>query len=369
MKSLYAIITLLMFFVIASSNQAFADEKITLHYDKPQKVSASRTTYYDLSQISLQITDVQVLPMDDTPGYAVDDADLVKITIVVTNNGSGNFVVLDKMFDLWIMGPSKKNHKDLDVIDNYETTYDDQLEVIYEKMNSRELFNECDQTIEGIENGKSISFTLCYDILKSRSKGVDLDGPKKYLLVMMDNQQSTSCPNCKKITLESNTQTMPSWTSKLLEWKKRNLISEHEVNTAINHLKKNNLLYKESHNLLTLKNKEFARYQKILSEAYSKNLFVSTIQMIESKPQDSFTGMFCKKQNNVITLDADYTNNNKTYDVIFFRLTVFDDSGAAIEGMSKIVNVAPKSFRHLSTSVPSVNNPMYCAIEVDFKFP
>ena len=53
-------------------------------------------------------------------------------------------------------------------------------------MNSRELYNECDQTIEGIKTGETLIFTLCYDVLKSRNHGeVNLDGPKKYLLVMM----------------------------------------------------------------------------------------------------------------------------------------------------------------------------------------
>jgi hypothetical protein len=117
------------------------------------------------------------------------------------------------------------------------------------------------------------------------------------------------------------------------------------------------------------KNKELASYQHALSRAYNDNLFVSAIQMIESKGSDGFTGMICKKQNNVITLDADYTSDDVEYKVIFFRLRVFDGSGnVEIDGLSKIVNVAPKSFRHLSISAPAVQNPSYCTVDVDSKF-
>ena len=264
------------------------------------------------------------------------------------------------------------------MIDNFDTTYDDQFEVIYEKMNSRELFNECDQTIDGVETGESMSFTLCYDILKTRSDGgVDLDGSKKYSLVMMDNQQATSCPNCKKILLTKNsepkTRIMPAWISKLFDWEKRRLISEQEVQNALDYLSRNGVPVssdKKSADRLALKNEEFAKYQNRLSKAYSENLFVSAIQMLEYKPADRFSGIVCKIQNDVITLDADYTNGIMEYGVVFFRLKVFDTSGNLItDGLSKIVDVAPKSFRHLAISAPAVQDPHYCTVEVDSKFP
>jgi hypothetical protein len=316
--------------------------------------------------------------MDDTPRYEYDNADLVKITIIVTNKGSESFVVLDKMFELWIMEPNKKDSKEFSLVDNYDTTYDDEFEVRYEEMNSRELYNECDQTIEGIDTGESLNFTLCYDILRLHNKGaVDLQGSKRYVLVMMDNQQSTSCPNCKKIMLTkesgSQMQIMPKWVLKLVDWKNRFLISEEEFQKAMEYLASRGIIDMDSEKSLgglAAKNKELANYQHILSSAYNKNLFVSAIQMLEARDSADFTGMICKKQNNVITLDADYTNENTEYEVIFFRLKVFDSSGnVAIDGLSKIVDVAPKSFRHVSVSAPAVQDPNYCTISVDSRFP
>jgi hypothetical protein len=359
-------------------NQIHAtNEKISLQYDMPHKTSTAGMIYYNLTKVELKITNIQILSMDDTPDYEADNADLVKITISVTNNGLERFMVLDKMFELWITESSKKDPEKVHVIDNYDTSYDDQLEVTYEKMNSRELYNECDQTIDSIKTGESLSFTLCYDILKSRNAGgVILDGPKKYLLIMMDNQQSTSCPNCKKIVLTKDsgppTQIMPKWVSKLLDWNEKHLISKEEFQRALDYLVSMGIIRNESRKSpddLTRKNNELAEYQDTLSNAYNKNLFVSAIHMLESKHPNEFTGVICKKQNSIITLDADYTNDNVQYDVVFFRLKVFDESGnKAAEGLSKIVDVAPKSFRHLSISVPAIQNPSYCTVNVDSKF-
>lgn len=370
--------TLLFLIAVGSSHaQATSDEKITFHYEKQDEMSVSRMRY-DLSKIDLTITNIQVLSMDDTPRYKLDDADLVKITVSVTNNGHEHFVLLDKMFELWIMSPSKSDPASLEHVDSYDTTYDDEFEVMYEEMNSRELFNECDQTIKSAASGKQIEFTLCYNILKVRNEGgVKMDGQKKYMLVMMDNQQAGSCPNCKKIMLtddEPKRTAMPMWIQRLFEWKDKGLISETELRNSLNYLARFNAFIgadpkDESDIFLSLKNKELAKYQDVLAKAYSRNVFVSAIGMFESKHSDGFTGIICKRQNDVVTLDADYTNEDIRYGTIFFRLKIYDNSGnVTAEGLSKIVDVAPKSYRHVSVSTPSVHNIRYCEVRVDSKF-
>lgn len=372
------VLAVVILFTLVGANHAYAtNERISLQYDKPYKTSTAGVMYYDLSKIGLKITNVHILIVDDTPSYETDDASLVKITINVINNGLDHFVVQDKMFELWVLEKNKNDMDGLDVVDNYDTTYDDEFEVRYEKMNSRELYNECDQTIENIDINESLDFTLCYDILKSRNKGeVNLDDSRKYVLVMMDNSQSTSCPNCKKITLQNDpeprTQIMPKWVSKLIDWKSRHLISEGEFQQSFGYLIDKGIIkadYGKPAYSIAEKWMELAAYEHILSKAYGRNLFVSAIQIVESKDSDGFTGIICKKQNNIITLDADYTNDDAKYKVVFFRLKVFDDSGSvAIDGLSKIVNVAPKSFRHVSISVPAVQNPSHCTVGVDAKF-
>ncbi len=373
-------VTLLLCFIVTGVGQAHAssDEKITLHYEKPYKTSTNRM-YYDLSKIDLGITNVQVLSMDDTPGYTLDDADLVKITVSVTDNGDGHFALLDKMFELWIMKPTKADPQILEPINNYDTRYDDELEVIYEKMNSRELFEECDQTIKTTKPRESLNLTLCYNILKvGNDGGIKIGGQKKYMLVMMDNQQASSCPNCKKIMLtkyfEPDRENFPLWAQRLFDWKEKHLISEMDLQNSLNYLAEIGMSVRSeisagSDFSLAMKNKELAKYQEILSTAYSRNLFVSAIEIFETKYSDEFTGAICKKQNNIITLEADYTNDEARYDTIFFRLKIYDSLGnTSAEGLSKLVDVAPKTFRHVSVSTPSVHNTKYCEISVDSKF-
>lgn len=377
MKSFYAVVAVALFLAGAHSQaHAVSGEDISVHYEKQQNASVGRT-YYDLANIDLKITNVQILSMDDTPEYKLDDADMVKVTISVTNNSSEHFVLLDKMFELWIMKGSGSEPTHLEHVDSYDTTYDDEFEVIYEKMNSRELFNECDQTIESLTSGRTAEFTLCYNILKVRNDGgIKMDGQKKYMLVMMDNQQAGSCPNCKKVSLidyESDKEDRPEWIQRLYEWKDTGLISEKDLQNSLRYLASLGIIKEhriESGLSLASKNRELARYQEALAEAYSRNLFVSSIGLFESKYPDRFTGVICKSQNGVITLDADYTNEDAGYGVIFFRLKLYNEYGdVSAEGLSKVVNVHPKSYRHVSVSTPSVQNIRYCEVSVDSKFP
>lgn len=372
----FAILPILFVIGMFSCQALAASGDLTVHYEKQQKTSTIRD-YHDLSSIDLAVTNILVLPMDDTPKYNQDDADLIKVTVRVTSNSSDYFVLQDKMFELWIMKPSKSDSSVLEAVDTFDTTYDDEFAVIYEKMNSRELFNECDQTIKSLLLGKPLEFTLCYNILKIRNDGgIKMDDQKKYVLVMMDNQQTGSCPNCKKILLPiPDQEPSPDWIGRLFEWKNQGLISEKDLQNSLNYLASVGISTSvqktdESDFALALKNKEFARYQNSLAEAYGRNLFVSSIKMFQSVHEDKFTGVVCKKQNNIITLDADYTNEDARYGTIFFRLKVYDDFGNPYaEGLAKIVDVAPKSFRHLSVSTPSIQNASYCEVRVDSKFP
>jgi len=153
------------------------------------QADASRTTYYDLNLIDLEVVDTQLLSMDDTPGYYFDDADLLKVTVNVQNDGLDYFVVQDKMFKIWVMEPdilkSTPENEVLEIVDNYSTSYDDELEVRYDDLPSRELFEECDYTNDRIMIGQSKVFTLCYDVLRIwQNEPLILDGNKKYFLMM-----------------------------------------------------------------------------------------------------------------------------------------------------------------------------------------
>jgi len=343
-------------------------------------------SYYDLNMIDLQVMDLQVLSMDDTPGYYLDNSDLVKITINVTNNGLDYFVVRDKLFKILVMEPNlvynNQKNDGFEIVDNYSTTYDDELDVRYDNLISRELFNECDYTNDRVRNGESKIFTVCYDILRIWNNEVlNLDGTKKYYLVMTDNSRTLSCPNCKKILLSttldpSQKYHTPSWVQNIFEWHQQGIISDQEYQNAIAYLVERGIITddtskKEIQLLSTLaeKNMQLKEHQARLSLAQQTNLYVSSINFYESKYSDEFSGVLCKKQNNIVTLSGDYTNNSIYYDVLFFKLLLFDDLGDVVAiGLSKMVDVASKEFRHFSVSTPYEGKIDHCLVMVDSKF-
>ena len=54
----------------------------------------------------------------------------------------------------------------LELVDNYYTSYNDGLEVKYDNLQSRELFEECEWINTRIRIDVSYVFTVCYDILR-----------------------------------------------------------------------------------------------------------------------------------------------------------------------------------------------------------
>ena len=356
----------------------------------PSQAQSFRPVYYDLDLIDLKVVDVQMLLMNDTPGYYLDDADLLKVTVNVTNSNLDYFLVQDKMFKIWVMEPdilkSTPEKEVLEMIDNYNTSYDAELEVRYDDLPSRELFEECDYTNDRIQIGQSKVFTLCYDVLRIwQNEILTLDGKKKYFLAMMDNYKSTSCPNCKKIVLSEpktnfkNDETSPKWIQNIFDWYEQGIISQKELQNSINYLASKEIFLEQSSNssssllpnTLEEKNHQLKVHQTQLSRSSNGNLNVSHQKFYETKySSDDFTGLLCKQQNNIVTLVGDYTNNEDIfYDSIFFKLLVFDDFGNVVTtGISKTVDVAPKDFRHFSVSAMHKGDLNYCLVLVDSKF-
>ncbi|WP_316504870.1 hypothetical protein [Nitrosopumilus sp.] len=362
-----------------------------------QQSQAFGTTHHNLDLIDLEIIDIQTLFVNDTPGYYLDDADLLKVTVNVTNNNLDYFLVQDKMFRIWVMEPdilkSTPENEVLEMVDNYETSYDSELEVNYDDLPSDEMFEECDFTNDRVMVGHSKVFTLCYEILRIwQNEALILDGKKKYFLTMMDNDRATSCPNCKKIdlsdfktNLETDDEIHPRWIQKIFDWHEQGIISQKEFQTFIDYLVSKKIIsgkfsnddsfgIPSSNNTLEEKNRQLKDHQTQLSKLNNNNLYVSHQKFYESKHlSDNFTGLVCKQQNNVVTLSGDYTNNNDdnaiSYDSIFFKLLVFDSENVVATGISKIVDVASKEFRHFSVSAVHRNDLTHCLVLVDSKFP
>ena len=338
----------------------------------------------DMNLVDLKIVDLQVLSMDDTPWEYLDDADLVKITINVTNNGLDYLLLDNKMLKLWAMEPdyrkSSSEGEVLELVDNYSPIYDDELAVIYENLDSRELFEECDHIHESVKIGQSKVFTICFNVLRIwHNEVLTIDGQKKYYIVMMDNQYASSCPNCKKVPLSeisvpSAKYSTPRWVQNLFEWHKQGIVSDQEFENSIQYLVTRGIISKENEKIqsttMNEKNLQLKEHQARLSLAQQTNLYVSAMSFYESKYSYDFSGVLCKKQNNIVTLSGDYTNDDAYYDAVFFKLLVIDERDNVVStGLSKIVDVSSNEFRHFEVSTPYAGKINSCFVKIDSRFP
>lgn len=167
---------------------------------------------------------------------------------------------------------------------------------------------------------------------------------------------------------------VPDWIQNILEWHKQGLISDQEYQNSIEYLIETGIITedafkKEIQIMLAEKNRQLKDHQANLLLAQQTNLYVSSMKFYESKYNDEFSGVLCKKQNNIVTLSGDYTNEGIYYYTVFFKLILFDEFGNVVaSGLSKIVDVTSKDFRNFSVSTPYKGNIDQCLVMVDSKF-
>jgi hypothetical protein len=167
---------------------------------------------------------------------------------------------------------------------------------------------------------------------------------------------------------------VPDWIQNILEWYKQGLISDQEYQNSIEYLIETGIITKDAFKkeiqiMLAEKNMQLKDHQAKLLFAQQTNLYVSSMKFYESKYNDEFSGVLCKKQNNIVTLSGDYTNDGIYYYTVFFKLILFDEFGNVVaSGLSKIVDVTSKDFRNFSVSTPYKGNIDQCLVMVDSKF-
>ncbi len=167
---------------------------------------------------------------------------------------------------------------------------------------------------------------------------------------------------------------VPDWIQNILEWHKQGLISDQEYQNSIEYLVEMGIITedafkKEIQIMLAEKNRQLKVHQANLLLAQQTNLYVSSMKFYESKYNDEFSGVLCKKQNNIVTLSGDYTNDGIYYYTVFFKLILFDEfRNVVANGLSKIEDVTSKDFRNFSVSAPYKGNIDQCLVMVDSKF-
>ena len=202
---------------------------------------------FNVDLIDLEILQVKVIPVDnDTPDYPLDDADLVKIKLQVTNTGVEYFILKDWMFKMEVIDPKyvdsgitpvNRNY----ILDNFENTYTEALEIRYEDFFLIEVFEDCEWISDLIQINKSKTYNICFDILRKwHNEVLDINSNKNYFLTFMNNQFMTSCPNCKTILLTTSDPIhkylTPNWIQNIFEWHKQGIISEAEYQNSIEYL-------------------------------------------------------------------------------------------------------------------------------------
>ena len=129
---------------------------------------------------------------------------------------------------------------------------------------------ECELLNHSLRVNQTQTISVCFDVKQKWSnESLDLNGPKSYYLVMMDNKFTTSCPNCKYVLLneyynnhitesEISGYNIPedllSWLDMLVVWRENSIISDQEFSNAIEFLIKRGIIEKKGkrkqHNFL-----------------------------------------------------------------------------------------------------------------------
>jgi hypothetical protein len=228
-------------------------------------VSSHRTTYHDLSELDFDVIEVQKFFMPkwiDEPG---DFSDILQVRFNVTNNGLEHFVVYKNMFQIDVVDPReqyqefRKTNQD-HVVDNYYPQYIEDFKLRFQDIALPQSLFECELLNHSLRVNQTRTLSVCFDVKQKWSnQSLDLNGPKSYHLVMMDNKFTTSCPNCKSALLneyynnpidelEISDYNIPQdlllWLDTLVIWLENSIISDQEFSNAIEFLTKRGIIEK-----------------------------------------------------------------------------------------------------------------------------
>jgi len=169
--------------------------------------SGLRPMFHDLSKLDFEVLDVQkffIPKWIDEPG---DFSDILQVKFNVTNNGLENFVIYKKMFQIDVIDPREQYQKfpitkqDY-MVDNYYPEYIEDFKLRFQDITIPQSLFECELLNHSLKIDQTRTLSVCFDVKQKWSNyPLDLNGPRLYYVVMMDNKFKTSCPNCKFVLL------------------------------------------------------------------------------------------------------------------------------------------------------------------------
>lgn len=209
---------------------------------EPSAVGSTRSIHHDLSKIDFQVLEVKKFFIPKWINEPGDYSDILQIKFNVTNNGLENFVIYKDMFQIEVIDP-REEHREVrrtnqdNLVDSYYPQYIEDFKLRFQDIALPQSLFECELLNDSLRNNQTKALSVCFDVKQKWSnQPLDLNGPRQYYLVMMDNKFVSSCPNCKSVFLNdyySESEKLPSnfktWFFNLKNWYKASLISNQEV--------------------------------------------------------------------------------------------------------------------------------------------
>jgi len=254
--------------------------------DKPE--SSHRTTYHDLSKLDFETLEVKKFFIPKWINEPGDYSDILQIKFNATNNGLENFSVYKNMFQIDVVDPReqyqevRRTNQDF-VVDNYYPEYIEDFKIRFQDITLPQSLFECELLNHNLRVNQTKTLSVCFDVKQKWSNyPLDLNGPRLYYLVMMDNKFLTSCPNCKSVLLNEYykepvndsklldyniPQNHLIWLHKLMIWLENSSISEQEFSNAIDFLTKKKIIEKTSNEINEIPLEPKIKNQSILAMA------------------------------------------------------------------------------------------------------
>ncbi len=136
-----------------------------------------------------------------------DFSDILQVKFNVTNNGLEHFVVYKNMFQIDVVDPREQYQEfrrinQNYVVDNYFPQYIEDFKLRFQDITLPQSLFECELLNHSIKINQTRTLSVCFDVKQKWSnQPLDLNGPRLYYVIMMDNKFTTSCTNCKFVLL------------------------------------------------------------------------------------------------------------------------------------------------------------------------
>jgi hypothetical protein len=205
MRSIFAIFIILVIFITINQASGLDYE---FAYDE-YRPGGSLRQYHDLKQLNFTVLNVEKFFIPKWINEPRDYSDILKVKFNVTNNGLENFSIYKNMFQIDVI----ENHREFkgtiqtnrsNIVDNYYPQYIEDFKLRFQDISLPSELSECVLLNHGLRINQTKTLSVCFDVRQKWSnEPMDLDGPRQYYLVMMDNKFASSCPNCKSVLINN----------------------------------------------------------------------------------------------------------------------------------------------------------------------